>query len=108
MGDAHGIAQEVSDSKDEDSGTSTKVRRRRIARFIPNLNWVSENWRWSKIKVVIRCAVAAWASAILFIIPRVQVFMGQVSALYLAKLTSTEQDLPSKASFLILIGDKFP
>jgi len=45
-----------------------------------NLPWVKENWTWSKIKPVIRCAVVAWVSAVLFVIPRVEQMLGQVRA----------------------------
>ncbi|KIY44983.1 hypothetical protein FISHEDRAFT_50366 [Fistulina hepatica ATCC 64428] len=33
------------------------------------LQWIPANWTWSKIKPVIRCAVAAWIAAVLFVIP---------------------------------------
>jgi hypothetical protein len=42
------------------------------------LQWIPYNWTWSKIKPVIRCAVAAWIATVLFVIPRVQIFLGQV------------------------------
>jgi hypothetical protein len=44
-----------------------------------SLQWIPSNCTWSKIKPVIRCAVAAWVSAVLFVIPRVEAFMGQVN-----------------------------
>jgi hypothetical protein len=42
------------------------------------LKWVKDNWTWSKVKPVVRCAVAAWISLVLFVIPAVQRFLGQV------------------------------
>lgn len=43
-----------------------------------NLQWIPSNCTWTKIKPVIRSAVAAWISAVLFAIPKVELFMGQV------------------------------
>lgn len=60
-------------------GTSTPKAESRTGLKLPaNLQWIPANWTWSKIKPVIRCAVAAWIAAVLFIIPRAEVFMGQV------------------------------
>lgn len=42
------------------------------------LQWIPANWNWSKLKPVIRCAIAAWISAVLFVIPTVENVMGQV------------------------------
>ena len=40
---------------------------------------VLQNWTWSKIKPAIRCTVVRWLSAVLFIVPSVQLILGQVS-----------------------------
>lgn len=40
--------------------------------------WIVKNWNWSKLKPVIRCAVVAWVAVVLFVIPKVEVFFGQV------------------------------
>jgi hypothetical protein len=48
-----------------------------------SLAWIPKNWTWSNIKPAIRCAVAAWLSAVLFIIPAVEIYMGQVRLLTL-------------------------
>ena len=45
--------------------------------------WVSNNSNWSKVKPVIRCAVAAWVSAVLFLIPAFELAVGQVSGTFL-------------------------
>jgi len=42
------------------------------------LQWIPQNWTWTKIKPVIRCAIHMWVSALLFIIPSVQRVFGQV------------------------------
>jgi len=66
--------------------------------------WIPANWTWSKIKPVIRCAVAAWIAAILFIIPRVQIFMGRVRRFILSTSNHHPNLCGSQASFLIIIG----
>jgi Putative ER transporter, 6TM, N-terminal len=43
-----------------------------------SLQWIPDNFTLSKIKPVIRCSVAAWVSSILFVIPKVEVWIGQV------------------------------
>ncbi len=69
------------------SGTSLKQapvkekqEKKRFQFKLPsNLQWIPANWSWPKVKPVIRCAVAAWLSTVLFVIPPVERFMGQVS-----------------------------
>lgn len=46
-----------------------------------DLNWIPANWSWSKIKPVIRCAVTGWVSVLFFIIPQLEVMLGQVRIL---------------------------
>lgn len=43
-----------------------------------DLNWIPNNWSWSKIKPVIRCALTAWVSVLFFVIPKLEVMLGQV------------------------------
>ncbi|KAM6495323.1 Protein of unknown function (DUF2422) domain containing protein [Amanita muscaria] len=43
----------------------------------PSLQWIPANFTWPKLKPLIRCSVAAWASAMLFLIPSVLRLMGQ-------------------------------
>ncbi|KAF8811417.1 hypothetical protein BYT27DRAFT_7336184 [Phlegmacium glaucopus] len=45
--------------------------------------WIEKNWNWSKLKPVIRCTVVGWVSVVLFVIPRVEIFLGQASFLIL-------------------------
>lgn len=43
------------------------------------LQWIPDNWSWSKIKPVIRCAIVAWISMLFFMIKRLEILLGQVS-----------------------------
>lgn len=43
--------------------------------------WIVKHWNWSKLKPVIRSAVVAWVAVVLFVIPAVEVFLGQVRCL---------------------------
>ncbi|KAJ7286108.1 hypothetical protein C8J57DRAFT_1431688 [Mycena rebaudengoi] len=52
-------------------------------RWPATLQWVPDNATWAKIKPTIRSTVAAWLSAVLFLIPQVEIFMGQASFLIL-------------------------
>ncbi|KAF8991841.1 hypothetical protein BDQ17DRAFT_1413587 [Cyathus striatus] len=47
------------------------------------LQWIPANWTWSKIKAALRCAVVAWLSGVVFVIPRVEVFLGNACFLLL-------------------------
>ncbi|KAI9437333.1 hypothetical protein H4582DRAFT_2111932 [Lactarius indigo] len=59
--------------------------RSRPSRFeLPSyLHWIVDNWRWSKWKPAIRCAVSEWASLLLLIIDPSRRVMGQASFLIL-------------------------
>ncbi|KAJ7074309.1 hypothetical protein C8F01DRAFT_17912 [Mycena amicta] len=48
-----------------------------------SLRWVPDNFTWAQVKPAIRCAIAAWLSAVLFLIPRVEVVLGQAGFLIL-------------------------
>lgn len=65
------------DCKTSDAHKSASALARKM-KLPETLQWIPENWTWSKIKPVIRCAVAAWIATVLFVIPRVQIFLGQV------------------------------
>ena len=43
-----------------------------------NFLWIPANWTWSKLKPVIRCALAGWVSVLLMVIQPVLRTMGQV------------------------------
>ncbi|KAJ8522296.1 hypothetical protein ONZ45_g1089 [Pleurotus djamor] len=70
-------------SDDNDLDRRSPVKQLRKFTLPSNLKWIPANWTWSKMKPVIRCAVAAWAGTVLFLIPRVEIFMGQASFLIL-------------------------
>jgi hypothetical protein len=48
----------------------------------PTLQWIPANWSWSKWKPVLRCALAAWISLLLFLIPTTLNVMGEVSLFF--------------------------
>ena len=74
--------------------------------------WIVKNWNWSKLKPVIRCAVVAWVAVVLFVIPKVEVFFGQVCRMrpppaplcFSFGIDSKLNKFYIKASFLILIS----
>jgi hypothetical protein len=69
-----------SSSKGDDSENEQKPPVASGGLKVPSsLQWIPANCTWSKVKPVIRCAVAAWIATILFVIPRVEIFMGQVN-----------------------------
>ena len=43
------------------------------------LQWIPANFTWEKLKPVIRCALAGWISVVVFVIPKSNAYMGQVS-----------------------------
>ncbi|KAH6904695.1 hypothetical protein BKA70DRAFT_1296143 [Coprinopsis sp. MPI-PUGE-AT-0042] len=45
--------------------------------------WVTGNWQWSKLKHVVRCAIAGWIAVVLFAIPDAERWMGQAAFLIL-------------------------
>ena len=70
--------------------------------FKSQVGWIPQNWTRSKIETTIRCAIVGWISAVLFVIPSVQIFLGQVSVFFL--LSISKYNVFMQASFLILIG----
>jgi hypothetical protein len=50
-----------------------------IPRVLPSsLQWIPNNWALSKIKPVVRCSISAWVASVLFVIPSVEIWLGQV------------------------------
>lgn len=49
-----------------------------ILPFDTDLSWVSNNFTWSKIKPVIRCAAFTWICLLFVVIPKLEVMLGQV------------------------------
>ena len=59
-----------------------------------SLRWIPANFTWSKIKPVIRCSIAASLAVILFVIPTVELVMGQVCEVKFSVLI--EEPIPSR------------
>ncbi|KAL0071092.1 hypothetical protein AAF712_001650 [Marasmius tenuissimus] len=82
-----------------DSPSSTSRQSPSLFAVPASLQWIPDNWKWSNIKVVLRCAVAAWLAVVLFVIPPVELYMGQAAFLILiASILSPPSD-----PFLIVI-----
>ncbi|KAL0581273.1 hypothetical protein V5O48_000756 [Marasmius crinis-equi] len=88
-----GDSDEVTSSSSSKSSFGIKLE-------VPaSLQWIPNNWKWSNIKVALRCAVAAWLALLLFVIPTIEVYMGQAAFLILiASILSPPSD-----PFLIVI-----
>ncbi|KAG6878663.1 hypothetical protein C0992_007731 [Termitomyces sp. T32_za158] len=74
------------DSNGEKSGLTkvSNVKEKRHEWRTPSvLQWIPTNFKYSKLRPVIRSAVAAWLALVLFVIPSVQIFFGQASFLIL-------------------------
>ncbi|CAK5277324.1 unnamed protein product [Mycena citricolor] len=52
-----------------------------------SLQWIPGNFTWAKIKPVIRCSITAWLSLVLFLIPSVEVMLGNASFLVLISVS---------------------
>ena len=75
--------QEISSNCNKGKSTANRPissQRARASRFeLPDyLHWIIDNWRWSKWKPAIRCAISEWASLLLLIIGPSRRVMGQV------------------------------
>ena len=71
----------------------------------PTLQWVPGHCNWSKWKPVVRSALAAWFSLLLFLIPTTQNVMGQVSFFScFCPLLELDPTWNFQGSFLIIIG----
>lgn len=76
--------EETKENKEKDCEKNPSSKSRILASKIwtglaSHFQWVPPNNTWSKWKPVIRCALAAWISAIIFIVPKSETAMGQVS-----------------------------
>jgi len=93
--DSRRPSQRSSSSSDIEAGnTSEKKTRTRVPSWLCEIatylhkefEWVPQTFIWSNVKPAIRCALVAWVSLVLFVIPKVETVLGQ-------------------ASFLVLIGE---
>lgn len=66
------------DSTESDSEQSPPQQSKFKFALPDNLKWIPNNWTLPKVRPVVRSAVAAWISSVLFIIPTVEKYMGQV------------------------------
>ncbi|GLB35374.1 putative ER transporter, 6TM, N-terminal [Lyophyllum shimeji] len=69
-----------SEKPDADGKKKQKKRKWTIPE---SLRWIPANMNYAGLKPVIRSAIAAWVSVVVFVIPRVNVFIGQSSFLLL-------------------------
>lgn len=74
----------ASKEKDDEpaSAHTTPVKENRKASWIPrpDFSWVQVNLKLSRLKCVFRCAIGAWISVLLVLIPRTQQVLGKVSS----------------------------
>ncbi|KAG1736637.1 uncharacterized protein EDB91DRAFT_1141898 [Suillus paluster] len=76
------VASESEKDADVSSGRADEKQPLKQKIKLPqNLQWMPANSTWSKWKPVIRCALAAWVSAVVFIIPRTENILGQAAFL---------------------------
>ena len=68
-----------SQEEDMDEKKTTKTVFSRVS-ISGRFQWVSQHWNWTDIKPVIKSAVCAWVAIVLLVIPKVEIFMGQVSS----------------------------
>ncbi|RDB29703.1 Uncharacterized protein C57A7.05 [Hypsizygus marmoreus] len=66
----------------EDGDPKGVVKRSRW-KLPESLGWIPANWQWTKLKPALRCAIAAWLGAVLFVIPAVETVLGQAAFLIL-------------------------
>lgn len=62
------------------------------------LQWIPANWTWSKWKPVLRSALSAWISLLLFLIPTTMDVMGQVSFFSFLLLLARSEERPGSFS----------
>ena len=93
------------DSGNKNTETSVKptpLSSWRSENLPPTLQWIPANWSWSKWKPVLRSALAAWISLLLFLIPTTLNVMGQVGFFRSCLPSLDLRNL--QAAFLIIIG----
>ncbi len=69
------------------------------------LQWIPANFTWEKLKPVIRCALAGWISVVVFVIPRVNTYMGQVSVCLCRSCSSALINFPYVALHIGFVSD---
>lgn len=76
------------------SAGNSGARLGRLSFELPRrLQWVSANWTWSKWKPVLRSALSAWVSLVIFVIPSVENVLGQAAFLiHIASFLSPPSD----------------
>lgn len=77
------LSESSSDSETTKKADST-ASRKSIGKWVLekspiDLHWIPDNWKWSKIKPLIRCAIVAWVSVLFFVVKRLEILLGQVS-----------------------------
>ncbi|KAG5638781.1 hypothetical protein H0H81_010202 [Sphagnurus paluster] len=78
------VAPKEVDSSKHSSHEETSTRQTKSEWKVPAfLQWIPTNAKYHKIKPVVRCTIAGWIALVLFVIPRVQQFLGQASFLIL-------------------------
>lgn len=71
-------SEESGASKEVPDDSATIKKPGRSCKVPAFMQWIPDAWTWSNIKVAIRCALAAWIVAVLFVIPSVETALGQV------------------------------
>ena len=69
---------ELKDCEKKSPSKSRTLTLKIWTRLTSHFQWVFPNNTWSKWKPVIRCALAAWIGAIIFVVPASEKAMGQV------------------------------
>ncbi|KAG2070593.1 hypothetical protein BDR04DRAFT_1198344 [Suillus decipiens] len=70
-----------SDVSDSSTQTSENKPARQKIKLPQSLRWIPANSTWSKWKPVIRSALAAWISVVIFVIPKIENLLGQAAFL---------------------------
>ncbi|KAG2357359.1 hypothetical protein BDR07DRAFT_1420585 [Suillus spraguei] len=68
------------DISESSTQTTKKQPARQKFKLPQSLRWMPANSTWSKWKPAIRSALAAWISVVIFVIPRIENILGQVSS----------------------------
>ncbi|KAG6840492.1 hypothetical protein C0991_006362 [Blastosporella zonata] len=76
------IEKDTPGSRSDENGEAGDVEKKRYEWKTPGfLQWIPANFKRTKLKAAFRCAVAAWIALVLFVIPPVQRFFGQLFSL---------------------------
>jgi hypothetical protein len=90
MANASGSSSEsekgsVRKEKEKENGVNDETRSaapvsgKEKMKWPKRMQWIPTNFSWPKMKPVIRCAIACWIAVVLFVIPKVEIWMGNVS-----------------------------